>query len=98
MDVLQDAERTKRWLAFYLCSGVLVLPAWHVLPVYFFCHEVVVSMLLFLSHSDAKGAMLFFETFMAPKINYARIKISSLNTTAEEISRSSSVADEDKTR
>ena len=79
IQILEDIERTKRWLAFYLCFSVLVLPIVYLLPLWVpFRYEIIILMLTCFSSSDAEGAMEIYKKILIPRIEYFTVNISHL--------------------
>jgi hypothetical protein len=83
--ILEDTERTKRWLAFYLCFSVLVIPLVYLLPVWFpFRYEIIIFILTCLSSSDADGALGIYNKLIVPQIKQYAEYISKLKALASE--------------
>ena len=58
----------KRWLAYCVCFSFFVLPVVCLVPVWMLRNEVVVLLLVFLTHQDAEGAWQVYRRWIAPAI------------------------------
>lgn len=73
--ILSSGERTQRWLSFYICICVLVLP-FAVLPEWFpLRYEIIICTMAFLSSSDAEGAAEVYRKCIVPRLHVFTEKI-----------------------
>jgi len=85
-EVLRHPERAKRWFLFYLCTCVLVLPVWCVLPHWMpFRFELFIFMLTYLASGDADGATSLYHECLRPRGEQAATCLGRITTPIEKV-------------